>query len=652
MFSPRVAWSLALGCVAWHGIARIGQMLDVATTKGSGSVPLLVLGAAVIAGLVLALGFLATERGPRHLLLVAIVAGTLAPVPLLGAAWPSIGGLAGAAILLTVTIRWSPSLVAVALGADALLYWRFSQAGGAILGHRVLMNLNIALAVFVVIRLARLIQQTHEARIAAAQTLVEIEKQDSAQWLHSALGTRLAELIAATRRIIAVPTITRDDVTHLARTAHRAAEMARRAVDARNCASLPHLAAGETIPTNDYALSWAVSVLITTVFGAVSLLNLHWRGDPTATTWVIATVVALSAGMLHLYHGPPRPDGGVPRWWPWTLAVQALLVVPAVWVGGEALFLPHIVLLAGSATTRFHGAWLWLLLPAVLAGAPVMAAWISPSWTGWASANLIGGLATVMIVLYALCHLPWVAALLRQTRTEYTRAAVLAQRSKFARDVHDLLGFHLSAMVLNAELAVRTMATDRSTTREQVGTVQLCAQRAMADLRSIHDDPSPVSAEREIAEAAVLLRAAGAQATVEVPQREALQRVGGWAEHIVGIIVREASTNIVRHSHARWCRFRLGITPGGDIELDIVNDGAERTGETLGSALADRDGRGLGNLAARVDEAGGWLTTTRTQETFRLTARIPMHPTVALQAPVGSPRSSEPSREYVSSDTS
>lgn len=633
MFSPRVAWSLALGCVAWHGIARIGQMLDVATTQGPGPVPLLVGGAAVIIGLVAVQLFLATARGPQHLLLIVMVVGTLAPVPLLGGGWPSIGGLVGAAILLTVHIRWSPTLVTVVLGADALLYWLFSQAGGAILGNRVLMNVNVTLTLFAIIRLARLVQQIHDARIAAAQALVEVEKEHSEQWLRSALGTRLAELIAATRRICAGPTIALEDVTHLARAAHRAAETARRAVEFRSRAHLPHVS-GETTPTNDYALAWAVSVLIMVHFGGLALLNLLWLGDPTARTWAMTIVVGLSVGVLHLYHGTPRRDGGVPRWWPWTLVAQALLVVPAVWAGGEALFVPYVVFVAGSATTRLRGPWLWFLLPVVFAGAPVIAAWTSPSWNTWASAHLIGGLVTVMIGLYALCHLPWVATLLRQTRAEFARTAVAAERSNFARDVHDLLGFHLSAMVLNAELAVRGRVTDLGATRERVDTVRLCAQRAMADLRSIHDDAAPVTAEREITEAASLLRAAGIQVIVQIPRRAVPHSASGWPDHIAGIVVREASTNIIRHAWPRRCRFRLGFGASGGIELDIVNDGAQITRSALGAPAAAGDGRGLGNLTARVEEAGGSLTTTQSQGTFRLTARIPAHAPGLLDAPV------------------
>src|SRR5690625_6173227 len=118
-------------------------MLDVATKYKLGPVPLLLTGVIVIIALATAQVFIALERGPQHILLVILVIGTLAPIPLMGGVWPAIGGLAGAAILLTVRFRWSPWFVAATFSVDALLYWEFSQANSAILGHRVLMNVNI-----------------------------------------------------------------------------------------------------------------------------------------------------------------------------------------------------------------------------------------------------------------------------------------------------------------------------------------------------------------------------------------------------------------------------------------------------------------------------------------------------------------------------
>src|SRR5699024_11785872 len=128
----------------------------------------------------------------------------------------------------------------------------------------------------------------------------------------------------------------------------------------------------------------------------------------------------------------------------------------------------------------------------------------TPTLTGRATANLLVETATVMIALYALCHLPWAAKLLHQTQADFARTAVAAERSNFARDVHDMLGFHLSAMALNAELAARSSASDTSTTQERMELVLLCARRAVADLRSIRNDTEPLTAEHEIAEAASL----------------------------------------------------------------------------------------------------------------------------------------------------
>src|SRR5699024_5413663 len=204
----------------------------------------------------------------------------------------------------------------------------------------------------------------------------------------------------------------------------------------------------------------------------------------------------------------------------------------------------------------------------------------TPTLTGRATANLLVETATVMIALYALCHLPWAAKLLHQTQAEFAQTAVAAERSNFARNVHDLLGFHLSAMALNAELAVRSNTTDGAATRERVDLVQLCAQRAVADLRSIRYDTEPVTAEREIAEAAPLLRAAGVQVTVEVSPNVVARSLPSRADQVAGIIVREASNNIIRHSRARRCTFRLSADICGGMEIEIINDGARSTKET------------------------------------------------------------------------
>ena len=620
MFSPRVAWALALGCVTWQLVVRGGWLFDIAGHNDAATGPLLVGGAVVIVGLVTTHVFISIERGPPRLLLVAMVLLTFAPAPMFGTDWPAITGLVGSAILLTVRSPWAWALCGAVLGADALAYWLVAEGGGAEVSGRVLVHVNVTLTLFVVVRLARLIQKTHDARHAAAHALVQVEKQSSARWLRSALGSRLGELLTMTGRISADTQLPQQDVKHVAETARLAAETARRAVAVRSRAHMPHLDDSEDTPPEDHAVSWALSVILTFTFGAVTAANLVWQGGATTVTWGITIGVALSAGALHLYHGTPRRDGGTPRWWPWTLAAQVVIVVSGVWVAGEAVLLPYATLVAGGAATRLRGPWLWLLPAAAFTMVPVIAAELAPSWSTWRSVYLIGALGTGIVTLYAVCHLPWIATLLHQTRAEFARVAVIAERSSFARDVHDLLGLHLSAMVLNAELAVRTLEQDSGATRARLDTVRLCAERALSDLRSIHDVSEAASTTREVAEAASLLRTVGIQVGVDAPES-----ASGRADQIAAIVVREASTNIVRHSRAERCNLRLRVDGGGNIELDIINDGADVAGREPHS------GTGLGNLTARVEEAGGRLTTTRTETTFRLRAQIPAHPSAATR---------------------
>jgi two-component system sensor histidine kinase DesK len=84
----------------------------------------------------------------------------------------------------------------------------------------------------------------------------------------------------------------------------------------------------------------------------------------------------------------------------------------------------------------------------------------------------------------------------------------------------------------------------------------------------------------------------------------------------LGWVVREAVTNVLRHSRASTCTIDLG-TAGGATELRVANDGAARSAERSW-------GNGLTGLAERLDAAGGRLSARAEDGTFVLTAALPV----------------------------
>ena len=88
-------------------------------------------------------------------------------------------------------------------------------------------------------------------------------------------------------------------------------------------------------------------------------------------------------------------------------------------------------------------------------------------------------------------------------------------------------------------------------------------------------------------------------------------------------VVREAVTNILKHTSARCCTLQLTADGTGQLQLLISNDGSDDSGSAP-LATADRSGNGLRNLAARLEAVGGRLTAAREDGTFSLSVELPL----------------------------
>jgi hypothetical protein len=116
----------------------------------------------------------------------------------------------------------------------------------------------------------------------------------------------------------------------------------------------------------------------------------------------------------------------------------------------------------------------------------------------------------------------------------------------------------------------------------------------------------------ELAGARSVLRAAGVGVTVTGEEEagtlpEPVQTALGW-------VVREAVTNVLRHSRASWCAVELRAA-GGEAELQVTNDGARGSGTTWGN--------GLTGLAERLAATGGRLSAGPDGDRFVLAATVP-----------------------------
>ncbi|MCW2916858.1 MAG: Signal transduction histidine kinaselike protein, partial [Actinomycetia bacterium] len=189
-------------------------------------------------------------------------------------------------------------------------------------------------------------------------------------------------------------------------------------------------------------LAWAVLLVLEIDHASTTALNMLWFHNFTAVRYdpvqVVLAVTALPLiGVLQLHHVRPRKDGSPPRAWRWTLSLQVVLVFTAMAVIGDAVPAPYAGLVAGVILFHVRPVWSWGIAALLVFSSPLLYGPDSPVGTYLISTSL--GLC-MMVTVYALCRLPVVVQQLAEARRELARMAVLQERLRISRDVHDLLG--------------------------------------------------------------------------------------------------------------------------------------------------------------------------------------------------------------------
>jgi two-component system sensor histidine kinase DesK len=202
---------------------------------------------------------------------------------------------------------------------------------------------------------------------------------------------------------------------------------------------------------------------------------------------------------------------------------------------------------------------------------------------------------------------------LRAAREELARLAVTEERLRIARDLHDLLGQSLSIVALKSDLARRLVETDPAAARTELAEVQQVARQALAEMRAAVHGYRQLAFDEALDGARAALSAAGidvrvAGSTEDLPDE--IESMLAWA-------VREATTNVVRHSGASACE--ITVATGDDaVALQVDDDGAPATPVAV-------DGAGLAGLAERARRLDGTLEAgARPGGGFRLRLEVPI----------------------------
>ena len=176
-------------------------------------------------------------------------------------------------------------------------------------------------------------------------------------------------------------------------------------------------------------------------------------------------------------------------------------------------------------------------------------------------------------------------------RADVARAslALSEEREEIARDVHDVLGHSLTVITLKAELAQRLLEIDPARAGAEMEAIAQLSRASLAEVRSTVTRLRVPDFSGEIEGAGRALQTAGIRA--ELPEAQSALAVAGVNAKLFSWVLREAVTNMVRHSGANAARVRLSATG-----LDILDNGV---------GVGDARGNGLTGMAQRVAASGG-----------------------------------------------
>jgi two-component system, NarL family, sensor histidine kinase DesK len=263
----------------------------------------------------------------------------------------------------------------------------------------------------------------------------------------------------------------------------------------------------------------------------------------------------------------------------------------------------------------------WVLIVGAAAGAAALGgvvALVSGDGVVDAVAYPAGLTALIAWVTLGLLWSWDVAERLDDARRLAAELAVKEERLRFAADLHDIQGHHLQVIALKSELAARLVGRDPARATAEMEDVRRVATDAIEDTRAVVQGYRRTTLDDEIANATRVMTAADIDARMTI-LGPAAPAGGVNSRHLLGLVVREATTNVLRHSRARHAEVDYRVSDG-QAHLRVSNDGVVDPAAGIGESA----GTGLRSLAERLAAAGGQLTWSQDGDRFVVAASLPV----------------------------
>lgn len=337
-------------------------------------------------------------------------------------------------------------------------------------------------------------------------------------------------------------------------------------------------------------IRYAASVLIWLVFLIEPMVG-YYSEAHSFTDKVLTSlfVLGFAAAYIVAHVFPSSMQLDLRNAWPAALVMVFIALLTSEVGLGSA---PGLLIFAGSVVgSRFQ----------LRHGLPMVAALVAVGAGIVMASGEDGDLFLVLLILFAwwgvygIRYVFRVNAELRLAQEELADLQVTAERERVARDVHDLLGHSLTVISIKSQLAVRLVEDrdDRCLDRaaEEIAEIETLTRSALADVRATIGGIRAPGVASSLSEARRALVSAGVQLVVVGNSAEVTEPA---VEHLFAWTLREAITNVIRHSGAHHCRIHIA-----QRTLSISDDGVGLLPGARGSG-----GHGLRGLAERARAAG------------------------------------------------
>ncbi|RSN26736.1 sensor histidine kinase [Streptomyces sp. WAC 05977] len=227
---------------------------------------------------------------------------------------------------------------------------------------------------------------------------------------------------------------------------------------------------------------------------------------------------------------------------------------------------------------------------------------------------------SITAAMFFMANLVRAVRKLEAANQEIATLAVAGERERLARDLHDILGHSLTTITVKAGLARRILESGKDDPRalQEIREVEGLTRSALSDIRATVSEYREVSLSAEVAGARAALRAA----EIDADLPHAVDNVDPALQRTFGYVLREAVTNVIRHSGAKRVKVRFGKTW---LEVEDDGEGGDATAGNGLRGLTERLDAVGGTLTATTPPGGGWLVRAEVPESaFRSGAPAPL----------------------------